>query len=162
MKNARKYDSRVTIGAVPDSEDLQQLRDLGYRTLIDLRDDDEKFGGVVEKRGRELGMAYIGIPIVRDEITMDQVLAFYQDVYRRGSGPLYCFSRHGKRPLALLLLLEAVAQHKPLSFIFRRAAKFGMNLEGDLSLNAFLTEFYNSGKMEPIVAAIRQLRPELL
>lgn len=162
MKNARKYDSRVTIGGVPDAEDLQQLRELGYRTLVDLRDDDEKFGGLVQKRGRDLGFAYIGIPIVRDEITMDQVLAFYQDVYRKGSAPVYCFSRHGKRPLALLLLLDAVAQKKPLSYIFRRAAKFGMNLEGDLALHSFLTEFYNGGKMEPVVAAIRQLRPDLL
>jgi len=162
MKNARRYDSRITVGAVPDSEDLQQLERLGYKTLIDLRDDDERFGGLVEKRARDLGLAYIGIPVVRDEITIEQVLSFYQCAYRRGAAPLYCFSRYGKRPLALLLLLDAVAQQKPLTYIFRRAAKFGMNLEGDLALHAFLTDFYNSGKIEPIVAAIRELRPDLV
>lgn len=162
MKNARRYDSRITIGGVPDSDDLDQLKELGYKLLIDLRDEDEKFGGLVEKRAIERGMEYASIPILRDEITIGQALTFYHKAYARGSAPLYCFSRHGKRPLALLLLLEAVARNKPLTYIFRRAASFGMNLEGDLSLNSFLTDLYNSGRMTPVVNAIRELRPDLL
>ena len=35
MRNARKFDDRITIGGVPDSEDLSQLKDLGYKKLVD-------------------------------------------------------------------------------------------------------------------------------
>ena len=55
MRNARKYDDRITIGGVPDSEDLNQLKDLGYKTLIDLREEAEKFGGLVQRLAEAMG-----------------------------------------------------------------------------------------------------------
>ena len=63
MKNARKFDERITIGGVPDNEDLAQLKELGYKTLIDVRDEEEKFGGYVEKKSLTLGFTYVNIPI---------------------------------------------------------------------------------------------------
>ena len=162
MRDARRLDGRITIGAVPDSEDLDQLVELGFKTLIDVRDADEKFGGLVEKRARERGLTYISIPMVRGAITIDEVLVFHRQVYRRGSAPLYCFSRYGKRPLALLLLFEAVASHQPLVYVYRKAATFGLDLQGDAVLDAFLVDFYNTGRMESVVAAIREVRPDLL
>lgn len=161
MKNARKFDDRITIGGVPDSEDLAQLKELEYKTIIDLRDEQEKFGGYVEKKASSLGFSYINIPIQRDEIKIDDVTQFYHAVYKKGSAPLYCFSRFGKKPLAFLLLFEAVAKGEPLYMIFRKASTFALDLQGDLSLQAFLVNFYNAGNIEPIVAAIREYRPDL-
>lgn len=161
MRNARKFDERVTIGGVPDSEDLAQLKELGYKTLIDLRDEQEKFGGLVERKANSLGLRYVNVPIVRDEIQMENVLEFYRAVYEKGSAPIYAFSRFGKRPLALLLLFHAVLAKEPLNLIYRKASGFGLDLEGDLALRSFLVEFYNSGKVEPIVESIRTLRPDL-
>lgn len=161
MRNARKFDDRITIGTVPDSEDLAQLKELGYKTLIDLRDEEEKFGGLAEKRATNFGFRYINIPIRRDEIKVEDVTKFYHAIYEKGSAPIYCFSRFGKKPLAFLLLFEAVAKSKPLYMIFRKASNFALDLQGDLSLQAFLVNFYNSGNVEPIVEAIRELRPDL-
>ncbi len=76
MRNARKFDERITIGGVPDSEDLAQLKELGYKTLIDLRDEREKFGGVVLRKATALGLRYVSIPIARDEITMEDLMEF--------------------------------------------------------------------------------------
>ena len=45
MKNGRKFDERITIGGVPDNEDLEQLKELGLQTVIDVRDEEERFGG---------------------------------------------------------------------------------------------------------------------
>jgi len=162
MRDARRFDSRITIGGVPDSEDLDQLVALGFKTLIDVRDGDEKFGGQVEKRARDRGLGYVSIPIVRGEIRLEDVLEFCRQIYKRGSAPLYCFSRYGKRPLALLLLFEAVASQQPLAYIYRKSATFGLNLQGDEALDSFLVDFYNHGQMEPIVASIREARPDLL
>jgi DNA-binding NtrC family response regulator len=50
MRNARRSDERITIGLVPDSDDLEQLRSIGYRTLVDVRDEDEKLGGSAQRK----------------------------------------------------------------------------------------------------------------
>ena len=161
MKNARKFDARITIGGVPDNEDLAQLKELGYKTLIDVRDENEKFGGYVEKKSAAFGFKYASIPIHREEVEIEDVTQFYHAVYAKGSAPLYCFSRFGKKPLAFLLLLEAVAKGEPLYRIYRKATGFALDLQGDLALQAFLVNFYNSGTIEPIVQTIRELRPDL-
>ena len=165
MRNARKYNDRVTIGGVPDTEDLEQLEDLGYKTLIDLREEAEKFGGLVRKRASRLGFRYIEIPISREKgIKMEDVKRFYEAVYERGSAPIYAFSRFGRKPLAFLLLFDGVAAREQnlVHKIIRKASDFGINLQGDLVLEEFLVDILASGKVEPIVESIRALRPDLL
>jgi protein tyrosine phosphatase (PTP) superfamily phosphohydrolase (DUF442 family) len=163
MKNARRYDDRITLGLVPDTEDLEQLRALGYKTLIDLRDEPERFGGFVERRARDFGLHYIGIPINRDEIRIEDVEKFYRVVFETGNEPLYVFSRFGRKPLAFLLLLEATLQRAPLFKIFQRARKFGLGgLDGDLSLQSFLVQQINSPSLNSIVESVVRGRPEQL
>ena len=164
MRNARKYNDRVTIGGVPDTEDLTQLKELGYKTLIDLREEVEKFGGLVIKRAKNMGFRYIEIPIHRSGINMEDVSQFYNAVYKKGSAPIYAFSRFGRKPLAFLLLFDGVANREKhlIGKIIRRADEFGINLEGDVVLQVFLIELLSSGEVEPIVASIRELRPDLL
>ena len=164
MRNARKYNNRITFGGVPDSEDLTQLKELGYKTLIDLREEAEKFGGLVKKRASNMGFRYIEIPICREGIKMDDVTLFYQAVYEKGSAPIYAFSRFGRKPLAFLLLFDGVANREKrlVHKIIRKAADFGINLQGDLVLQEFLVDILSSGEVEPIVESIRELRPDLL
>ena len=164
MRNARKYNDRVTIGGVPDSEDLTQLKELGYKTLIDLREEAEKFGGLVQERANNMGFRYIEIPINRSGIKMEDVNQFYHAVYEKGSAPIYAFSRFGRKPLAFLLLFDGVANREEhlVHKIIRRASEFGINLDGDLILQEFLIELLSSGEVEPVVESIRELRPDLL
>jgi protein tyrosine phosphatase (PTP) superfamily phosphohydrolase (DUF442 family) len=163
MRNARKYNSRVTIGWVPDSEDLEQLRSLGYKTLIDLREEDEKFGGLVQKRTTDMGMRYLAIPISRQGINLEDLTRFYQAVYEKGSAPIYAFSRFGRKPLAFLLLFDGVASREPhlILSIMKKAHAFGTNLEEDLVLREFMVNMLDSGKMGPVVESIRRLRADL-
>ncbi len=161
MKNARKFDDRITIGGVPDGEDLSQLKDLGYKTLVDLREEEEKFGGGVQRKATDLGLRYVSIPIRREAIGTEDVRRFYDSVYEEGSAPVYAFSRFGRKPLAFLLLLEVVARREHLPMIFRKASRFGLTLQGDEILQEFLVEIYNSGDMEPILDSIRKYRPDL-
>lgn len=161
MRNAKRFDDRITVGGVPTSEDLAQLKELGYRTIVDLRDEEEKFGGFVEKRSQAVGLRYVSIPIRREAILSSDVVRFCEVVFERNSAPVYAFSRFGKRPLALLLLFEAVARGTALPAIFKKASSFGLNLEGDLTLQTFLVDFYNAGKATPIVASVRAARPDL-
>jgi uncharacterized protein (TIGR01244 family) len=164
MRNARKYNDRVTIGGVPDQEDLAQLKDLGYKTLIDLREESEKFGGLARKTAEEMGLKFTDIPINRSGIKIEDVKTFYREIYAKGSAPIYAFSRFGRKPLAFLLLFDGVANHEKglIHKVIRRSSEFGINLEGDLVLQEFLIELLASGDMEPIIQSIRELRPDLL
>jgi protein tyrosine phosphatase (PTP) superfamily phosphohydrolase (DUF442 family) len=161
MRNARRYDFRITIGGVPSGEELEQLRDLGYRTLVDTRDAPEKFGGAVEKRALEIGLDYVSVPVDRGEISMDKLSEFYFTLYRKDSAPLYVFSRFGKRPLAFLLLLDIVRRDEPLLKLFSRASYFGLSLEEDEALHEFLVRTYRNLELERLVTAVCESRPEL-
>ncbi len=161
MRNAKKIDDRVTVGGVPTREDLTQLRELGYKTLIDVREDDEKFSGQVERHARELGLIYIAVPISRHGIDIDDVIRFYHMIYEKGSAPIYAFSRFGKKPLAFLLLFEAVANGDTIARVFERAGRIGLDLRGDLTLQEFLVKFVNDGCFGDVVDAVRAVRPDL-
>lgn len=161
MRNAKKYDDRITIGLVPGSEDLEQLKELGYKTLIDLRDESEKFGGLVERRAKALGFTFRSISVARSSVSLKDVKRFYEEVYRKGSAPLYVFSRFGKKPVVFLLLFETVAKRGALVHIYRQADKMGFRLQGDLSFQSFLFSLVNSGELNEIVHEIRKSRPDI-
>jgi len=162
VRNAKKYDDRITVGLIPSSEDLEQLKGLGYKTIIDLRDENERFGGLVEMRATTRGLSYISIPVARDAIPLDNVKRFYQEVYRKGSAPLYVFSRFGKKPVVFLLLFEAVAEKKSLAHIYRKAEKLGFRLQGDVSFQSFLLRLIDSAGFKGMVDKILESRPDLL
>jgi adenylylsulfate kinase len=162
MRNAIKIETNIALGRVPDSDDIVQLKDLGYKTLVDVREDEEIFGGRVEQRAKEIGLRYINIPISRADIKLKDVIHFYSVIYDRSNAPLYVFSRFGKKPLAFIVLLEAVANGEPLVKVYRRASKIGIDLLGDLCLQSFLVDFFNKGCEEEIISAIRKFRPDLL
>jgi len=162
MKNAIRFNERITVGGVPDHEDLVQLKKLGYKTLIDLREKEEIFGGWVEKKAvMALAMGYVSIPISRAGIKMEDLVRFYDAVHARGSAPVYAFSRFGKKPLAFLVLFETVARGDPFATVFRETSRFGLSIEGDLILREFLVDLYNSGDLKPVVDAVRKHRPDL-
>jgi adenylylsulfate kinase len=162
MKNARRFDHNITVGVVPDADDLAQLKELGYRTLVDLRADDERFGGFVEKRARSLGLAYLNAPVVRSQIDFDEVSRFYRLVYDGANAPCYVFSRYGKKPTAFLVLLEAMAWGEPMVKVARRASRLGFDLEGDPCLQRFLTDLFNGNRRSELEQLIAELRPDLV
>jgi adenylylsulfate kinase len=161
MRNALRLDNNITLGAVPDTYDLEQLGELGYRTLVDVRSEDEKFGGSVEKRARALGINYVGVPIARSRIEFDDVVRFYRVVYSRPNAPVYVFSRFGKKPAAFLVLLEVIARREPVLSVSRRASQLGFDLEGDLCLQSFLVKLFNGNRRTELEQLIADLRPDL-
>jgi len=161
MQNAKKFNDRITLGLVPGFEDIRQLKELGYKTIIDLRDEEELFGGIVEKKAGEAGLKYIHIPVQRDAIQFEDVRAFYKEVYAEGSAPLYVFSRLGRKPLVFVLLFDAVAKSQPLVKIYRRANRLGFHLACDAALQKFLYNLYNSGELRELVDSICQSRSDL-
>jgi adenylylsulfate kinase len=161
MKHLTRFDARIAIGHLPHRDDLPELSKLGYVCLVDVRAEREKSGDSLEKSAVALGLRYVTTPLSRDAIELDDVVRFCRVVYDRKNGPLYAFSRFGKKPLAFLVLLEAVANEEPLPRVFQRASRLGVDLRGDTYLESFLIELFNSGQQHALEAVARELRPEL-
>jgi adenylylsulfate kinase len=161
MRNALRIDKNITIGTVPDPQDLEQLWEIGYRTLVDVRSEDEKFGGFVERRARTLGLNYLSVPIDRSRMDFDDLVRFYRLVYDRGNAPAYVFSRFGKKPAAFLVLPEVLARHEPVLSVSRRASQLGFDLQGDLCLQSFLVELFNGNRRAELERLLAELRPDL-
>ena len=161
MQNAKKFNDRITLGLVPSSEDIKQLKDLQYKTLIDLRDPEEMFGGLVGKWSREADLKYVHIPVQRQVIQLEDVKKFYHEVYAKGAAPLYVFSRLGRKPLVFLLLFDAVSQSQSIVRIYRQASRLGFHLECDFAMQNFLYRLYNSGEFKELVETIRKSRSDL-
>ena len=157
MLNARKFDDRITVGAVPSTEDLGQLKELGYRTLVDVRDRDEEFGGYVRKKAARLGFMYIHIPVSWDGVCLEDLVEFYNVVFDKNSAPVYAFSRFGKKPLGFLLIFDAAAKGRTAVRVFKEASRFGIRPEGDEKLKDFIIRFVNSRDIESIVSKVSEL-----
>jgi uncharacterized protein (TIGR01244 family) len=126
MKKGIKFDDRVTVGGVPDSEDLAELKELGFKTLVDLRGRDESSGDLVGRRALDLGLRYVSIPIHLKDIKEKDLIKFQRAVFEKEETPIYAFSRSGHTPLALLRLLQGEGRDVHLPTIIPKASHFGV------------------------------------
>ena len=161
MKNLIKYNSRIAIGDVPRGAKIVKLAAMGYHTLVDLRNEEEKRCRDVWWRARELGMSYIDIPIYRENIELEDVFQFLFAVHEMGNPPFYAFSKKGRRPLAFLILYDAVLNDRPIDSVFAKASQLGIQLEDDALLMDFLVEFNDRWRMKEVVTIIQTLSCDL-
>lgn len=110
IKNFGKMDDRFYRGAQPMPDDYQALKDLGIKTVIDLREDPTDYS---KSTTEALGMKYINLPmsgwkypkeklvdeflkIVNDEETGTIFLHCKAGIHRTGTlGAVYRFTEYG-------------------------------------------------------------------
>ncbi len=161
MRNARQYNGRVTIGCVPAVEDIEDLKKLAFRTLVDLRAPDEKFNGTVQIKAADVGLSYVAIPVARNGITIDDVISFYRIVHAKNTAPLYVFSRQGRKPLAFLLMFDAVIMGHTVERLHERAAMLGLDLRGDSTLSHFIMKAMEEERLLDEAESLRNARPDI-
>lgn len=125
MRNEIKIDGKLTAAPLPSDERLEQLAHGEYRTVIDLRTEDEipdrhvdpmiesrvERGnhGVVER----LGMNFVNIPVPKDRVKVRQFEAFREQLGRHNT-PAYIYSQNGTRAAIFALLIKVIeSQMKP-------------------------------------------------
>lgn len=96
-------------------EDLPEIAALGFKTIINNRPDNEggdtqPKSGDIEAAAKKLGLAYVHIPVVPNNIQPDQV-ATYAKAYAAAAKPVLGFCRTGNRAANIcnLALAEASA-----------------------------------------------------
>jgi protein tyrosine/serine phosphatase len=94
IKNFGQMDERFYRGAQPKEEDYKDLKALGVKTVIDLREDSESY----EKRDVEaLGMRYVNIPMGDKEYPkLEQVNEFLRLVDNPSTGKFFVHCAGGR------------------------------------------------------------------
>lgn len=101
----------LLIGGQPEPEHLEQARDAGVRTVINLRSNDDFDDWVPAQLLRDLGMLYIHIPVGEaGDLNPDSVAAFDRALQAKGEDPALVHCASGNRVGAMYALRAAWIQ----------------------------------------------------
>ena len=108
-----KLNEQITVGSQPDEAQLKHLVAEGFKSIINLRTDDEKdqtLSPVDEgDKAQHLGLIYEHLPVTADDIKPAQVDRF-REVVANTLAPVYVHCAKGKRAAAMAIMQIAVAE----------------------------------------------------
>ena len=85
-------------------DDIKSLKDMGYKTIINNRPDNEEPGQLASKTledaARESGLSYVHIPFSPNQMT-EKELQEMKAALASNEGPYFGFCRTGKRAVGL-------------------------------------------------------------
>jgi uncharacterized protein (TIGR01244 family) len=111
MKNASQVTENILIAGQPKDTELQELQAQGYKTVINLRSDDES--GVISHEERivaEAGLNYASIPVSPNSINETKVGRFLQTLSTKDALPAVVHCGGGGRAGIMVLLHLAITQ----------------------------------------------------
>ncbi|MBX4862491.1 TIGR01244 family phosphatase [Rhizobium sophorae] len=102
---------KLSVSPQPSIEDIQSLRDQGFKTLINNRPDNEDTSQpntrAERQQAKQCDLSYAFIPVTADTITEADVRAFQRAV-DESDGPVLAHCQTGKRSLNLYLIGEVL------------------------------------------------------
>jgi uncharacterized protein (TIGR01244 family) len=145
--NSQQITHDVSIGPQPSEQDLQQLAKDGVKTVINLRVENEQEGQLSPmdegQMARDLGMEYLHIPVIGDQIREGQVDEFRNAVENLPK-PVYVHCAKGKRAATLSLMDRAVCEGWSGKETLAQAKKQGFDLNPNLE--KFVREYVDARK----------------
>lgn len=107
--NLREIVSGISIGGQPTPEEISQLHDDGYRTLVNVRTtDDDGYLAQEERLVENTGMTYAEIPVSPKLLDDMAVMRFSQALDSADAQPAYVHCGSGGRAGLMVLLHLAV------------------------------------------------------
>jgi uncharacterized protein (TIGR01244 family) len=127
--NERKISDEIAIAGQPSAEELQTLRDSGYRTVVNLRTPDE--AGIVpdeERLVEAAGLTYAEIPVSPQTLDDMAVQRFTNTIASEGRMPVLVHCKSAGRA-GIMALLHLAIQH---SWTLEQALEEGRKM-GDIA-----------------------------
>lgn len=113
MNKRVKFSEAIIIGPQPSREELQQLKEEGFKSIINLREEGEEEQPLSpQEEGKiagDLGLEYVHIPVSMDTMSEDKVDRFRERLASLAE-PIYVHCRSGKRSGAFTMMHSAVEQ----------------------------------------------------
>lgn len=133
VKNLSR-DGRVYVAGTPTAEGLDQLKQRGVKTVIDLRMPQEVKPEEVQA-AKDRGMTYVSIPMQSDKLTDEQMNTFMDAMRQTGDEPVLVHCAGASRAGAMYGLYLGKSGQCPAEEAVRRAKAAGLKnekLEGDV------------------------------
>jgi uncharacterized protein (TIGR01244 family) len=144
--NTTKIRDEVSVGAQPTQADVQQLARDGFKTVINLRVENEEEGQLnpidEAQMVRGEGMEYLHIPVISSQIREGQVDEFH-DALDSLPKPVFVHCAKGKRAGILSLMDQARREKWSGKETLSRAKQMGWEIT-DASLEKFVKEYVDS------------------
>lgn len=116
----------VMVAGQPTGEQIQlMVEEGGYRTLIDLRPPDEPRGFDEREAARQIGLAYVNIPVTPaalDQVTIDRFLA----ALHKAARPVLVHCSDASRTAGLLYAWLVLEKREPAAKALEQARAAGL------------------------------------
>lgn len=138
MANFKKIDGGIFIGSQPAQQDLNEAKQLGIQTVIDLRMPGESNTSNEETTSSN-GLGYVNIPVNKAALAARQIDEL-ERAMARTPGPHLLHCATGARAALLLMLSRARKNKWTAEQTFNEARGIGFNLEDSDNFAAFIRD----------------------
>ena len=136
MAQYRQIDDNFVLGPQPTKGDLEEARQQGIKTVIDLRPPTETASPNAEPV-REAGLDYVNIPVNRAALSTGQVDEL-EAALAQHPGPYLVHCATGARAALMLVLVRARQQGWTAQRAFDEAEAMGFNLRNSEEFASFV------------------------
>ncbi len=125
METIRKINDDLAIAGQITSEELEQIAEEGYKSVLNLRSPDEAgFQSSEQLRTQLLGLQYVNLPLKATEINPQVVLHVFQQLDKLPKPTLvHCDSAV---PVTIILIYIATRQGISVDQAFKQAVNLGL------------------------------------
>lgn len=129
MGNAKKISAEFSAGGQPTPEDLKQLADEGFKSVVNLRSPDETEALTDEQQQAEAaGLQYVSIPLKSIEANAELTAKVIAEVEQLPT-PVYFHCGAGGRASAAALITFATQQKLSREAVLAKAQELGITPE---------------------------------
>ena len=126
MDTVRKITNELAIAGQLTLDELQQLAEEGYRSVVNLRSPNEiGFLDVEQQKVEPLGLRYVNIPIQTKDLSHDDVLPIIEKLVGMPK-PMLVHCDSGIRSSIIVLLYIAIEQGMRVEDAFQKVVKLGL------------------------------------
>ncbi|WP_299257469.1 TIGR01244 family sulfur transferase [uncultured Kushneria sp.] len=126
----KSLDNRLSVTAQPRLDELEQLADQGFCTVLSNRprgeSEDQPDPDALKDKAESLGMVWHQVPVRPGEYSQTDIEAF-DHILNNAQGPIIGFCRSGKRVTDLWALSQAA--YRPVQELIEAAGAIGHDLE---------------------------------
>lgn len=147
IRNFVRVDKQFCTGGQPRLEHLQQLRDEGVKSIINLRPASEHRAAEEESKAKELGLRYFNIPVVFGDPKDEQVTEFLKITDDKENRPAFIHCAAAIRVGAFWMIRRVLRDGWTVDAAEEEAKKIG--LKESPHLNEFARRYIEQNKKKP-------------
>ncbi|WP_339856420.1 TIGR01244 family sulfur transferase [uncultured Nisaea sp.] len=129
----KKIDENYAAKGQVFPQEMSEIADLGFKTVINNRPDGEEMGQPVgddlKAAAEAAGLSYVSIPISLPTLT-PELVAEHHAAMEAAGGPVFAFCRSGTRSTILWALTQVCFHGKSIAEVTSVAAREGYDLSG--------------------------------